>query len=114
MKIGRMYGNHSVSRYKKSHLSGLSRKIFCRDTLLKFKTFSMDLIINFFGRNTLGLLRKSGGKLHYLWRAIDHEGEVLETIATKKRGRKAALKLLKKLLKQYGRPVSIVTDRFRS
>lgn len=57
---------------------------------------------------------KMGGKLHYLWRAVDHEGEVLETIVTKKRDRKTALKLLKKLLKRYGRPVSIVTDRLRS
>lgn len=57
---------------------------------------------------------KIGGKLHYLWRAVDHEGEVLETIVTKKRDRKAALKLLKKLLKRYGRPASIVADKLRS
>lgn len=57
---------------------------------------------------------KIGGKLHYFWRAVDHEGEVLETIVTKKRDRKAVLKLLKKLLKRYGRQVSIVTDRLRS
>ncbi len=49
-----------------------------------------------------------------MWRAVDHEGEVLETIVTKKRDKKAALKLLKSLLKRYGRPVSIMTDRLRS
>jgi putative transposase len=31
------------------------------------------------------------GKAYYLWRAVDHEGEVLEVFATKRRGRKAAL-----------------------
>jgi putative transposase len=51
---------------------------------------------------------------HYLWRAVDHEGEVLEVFATKRRGRKAALKFFKKMMKRYGRPRSIVTDRLRS
>ena len=36
------------------------------------------------------------GEIHYLWRAVDHEGEVLETFVTKKRDRKAALKFLKR------------------
>ncbi len=57
---------------------------------------------------------KIGGKTHYLWRTLDHEGEVLETIVTKRRDKKSALNLLKKLLKLYGRPTSIVTDRLRS
>ena len=57
---------------------------------------------------------KIGGELHYLWRAVDHEGEVLETIVTKSRDKKSALNLLKKLLKRYGRPTSIVTDKLRS
>ncbi len=57
---------------------------------------------------------KIGGELHYLWRAFDHEGEVFETIVTKRRDKKSALKLLKKLLKRYGRPTSIVTDKLRS
>ena len=54
------------------------------------------------------------GKTHYLWRAVDHEGEVLEVFATKRRDRKAALKFLKRTMKRYGRPWSIVTDRLRS
>ncbi len=49
-----------------------------------------------------------------LWRAVDHEGEVLEVFATKRRDRKAALKFLKRTMKRYGRPWSIVTDRLRS
>ena len=54
------------------------------------------------------------GVTHYLWRAVDHEGEVLESFVTKKRDRKAALRFLKKAMKRYGRPEVIVTDRLRS
>ena len=54
------------------------------------------------------------GEMHYLWRAVDHEGEVLESFVTKKRDRKAALRFLKKAMKRYGRPEVIVTDRLRS
>ena len=57
---------------------------------------------------------KINGEMHYLWRAVDHEGEVLEVIATKRRDRKAALKFLKRTMKRYGRPEVIVTDRLRS
>jgi putative transposase len=54
------------------------------------------------------------GETHYLWRAVDHEGEVLEVFATKRRDRRAALKFLKRTMKRYGRPRPIVTDRLRS
>ena len=54
------------------------------------------------------------GEMHYLWRAVDHEGEVLEIFATKRRDRKAALKFLKRTMKRYGGPRVIVTDRLRS
>ena len=54
------------------------------------------------------------GATHYLWRAVDHDGEVLEVFATKRRDRKAALKFLKRAMKRFGRPYSIVTDRLRS
>ena len=57
---------------------------------------------------------KINGVTHYLWRAVDHEGEVLESVVTKARDRKAALKFLKKLMKRHGRPEVIVTDRLRS
>ena len=49
-----------------------------------------------------------------LWRAVDHEGEVLEAFVTKRRDRGAALKFLKRTMKRYGRPQSIVTDRLPS
>ena len=51
---------------------------------------------------------------HYLWRAVDHEGEVLESFVTKARDKKAALKFLKKALRKHGRPEVIVTDKLRS
>lgn len=54
------------------------------------------------------------GETHYLWRAVDHEGEVLESFVTKKRDRKAALRFLRKVMKRHGRPGVIVTDRLRS
>ena len=54
------------------------------------------------------------GETYYLWRAVDHEGEVLEAYVTKKRDRKAALKFLRKTMKRYRHPEAIVTDRLRS
>jgi putative transposase len=54
------------------------------------------------------------GETHYLWRAVDHEGEVLEVFVTKKRDRQAALRFLKKVMKRYGCPEIIVTDKLRS
>ena len=57
---------------------------------------------------------KINGETHYLWRAVDHEGEVLESYVTKKRDKSAALKFLKKALKNHGSPVDVVTDGLRS
>ncbi len=54
------------------------------------------------------------GETHYLWRAVDHEGEVLEVFATKRRDRRAALKFLKRTMKRYGQAKAIVTDWLRS
>jgi len=57
---------------------------------------------------------KINGETHYLWRAVDHEREVLETYVTKRRDRKAALKFLRKIMKRFGQPHAIVTDKLRS
>ena len=54
---------------------------------------------------------KINGKLCYLWRAVDHEGEVLEAVVTTRRDKAAALNFLKRIMKRYGRPRIIVTDR---
>ncbi|WP_413875130.1 IS6 family transposase [Albidovulum sp.] len=57
---------------------------------------------------------KISGERRYLWRAVDHEGEVLESFVTKRRDKEAALKFLRKTLKRHGRVDAIVTDRLRS
>lgn len=56
-----------------------------------------------------------GGKRTYLWRAVDDEGEVLEILAQSHRNKRAATKLLRKLLKKQGYiPDNIVTDKLGS
>jgi putative transposase len=57
---------------------------------------------------------KINGEMHYLWRSVDHEGEVLESFVTKRRDRKAALKFLRKSMRRFGAPKTIVTDKLRS
>ena len=57
---------------------------------------------------------KINGETHYLWRAVDHEGEILESYVTKKRDKKAALKFLRKALKHHGKFETIVTDGLKS
>src|ERR1700676_3843141 len=57
---------------------------------------------------------KINGQMHYLWRAVDHEGEVLESFATKTRDKAAALKFMKNAMKRHGKPKAVVTDGLRS
>jgi len=57
---------------------------------------------------------KLNGEKVYLWRAVDHEGEVLESYVTKTRDKAAALQFLKKALKRHGRAEKIVTDGLES
>ena len=57
---------------------------------------------------------KINGETHYLWRAVDQEGEVLESYFTKKRDKKAALRFFKKTLKQHGSLAEVVADGLRS
>jgi transposase-like protein len=55
------------------------------------------------------------GRRYWLWRAVDNEGEVLDFLVQSKRNAKAALKLMRKLLKKQGRaPTRITTDKLRS
>ncbi len=55
------------------------------------------------------------GRRHWLWRAVDNEGEVLDFLVQSKRNAKAALKLMRKLLKKQGwAPTRITTDKLRS
>ncbi|WP_254684636.1 IS6 family transposase [Sulfitobacter sp. JL08] len=57
---------------------------------------------------------KINGERHYLWQAVDHQGEVLESYVKKVRDKKAALKFLKKAMRKYGNPEVIVTDGLAS
>ena len=55
------------------------------------------------------------GKRMYLWRAVDGEGEVLDILIQSRRNKKAALKLMRKLLKKQGyAPDEVVTDKLPS
>jgi len=57
---------------------------------------------------------KINGETRYLWRAVDHEGEVLESYVTRTRDKAAALRFIRKALKRHGRPEAIVTDGLKS
>ena len=57
---------------------------------------------------------KINGETYYLWRAIDHEGEVLESYVSKHRNKCSALKILRKLMKRYGSCDRLVTDKLKS
>jgi hypothetical protein len=51
------------------------------------------------------------GEQMYLWRAVDHEGEILDMLVQRRRDKRAAVKLMRKLLKGHGfAPAVIVTD----
>ncbi len=53
---------------------------------------------------------KINSQMHFLWRAVDHEGEVLESFASKTRDKAVALTFMKKLMKRHGRARAITTD----
>jgi putative transposase len=57
---------------------------------------------------------KINGEMRYLWRAVDHEGEVLESYVTKTRDKEAALAFIKRAMKRHGGPQAVVTDGLRS
>ena len=53
-----------------------------------------------------GVFVKINRETHYLWRAVDHEGEVLESYVTKTRDKQAALRFMKKVLKRHVASIS--------
>jgi len=57
---------------------------------------------------------KINAESHYLWRAVDHEGEVPESYASKTHDKAAALSFIKRMMKRHGKPGPIVNDRLRS
>src|ERR1700741_5241838 len=61
------------------------------------------------------LVVRIAGEQMYLWRAVDHEGEVLDMQVQRRRDSRAALRLMRKLLKKQGfAPKLLVTDKLRS
>ena len=56
---------------------------------------------------------KVNGEMVYLWRAVDHEGEVLESYVTKKRDKSAALQFMKKTPKRHGKAEAMIADGLR-
>jgi transposase-like protein len=61
------------------------------------------------------MVLRIAGKRVYLWRAVDHEGEVLDMLVQRRRDCRAALRLMRKLLKKQGfAPKLLVTDKLRS
>src|SRR5438477_2468657 len=61
------------------------------------------------------MIVRIAGKHMYLWRAVDHEGEVLEILVQRRRDRSAAVKLMRKLLRRQGfAPTRVTTDKLRS
>ena len=57
---------------------------------------------------------KLNGEMVYLWRAVDHEGEILESYVNRTRDKDAALTFIKKAPKRHGSPATIVTDGLKS
>ena len=57
---------------------------------------------------------KINGVTHYLWRAVDHEGTVIDCYVSKRRNKRAALKFLKNIVSKYGAPKQIITDKLGS
>ena len=57
---------------------------------------------------------KINSEMHYLWRAVDHGGEVLESFDSKQRDKATAAKFIKSAMKRHGKPRVIVTDHLRS
>ncbi len=57
---------------------------------------------------------KIGGKQHYLWRAVDQDGEVVDVYLQKRRDAITAKRFFHRFLKSGGAPREIVTDKLRS
>jgi len=61
------------------------------------------------------MIVRIGGEHMYLWRAVDHEGEILDMLVQRRRDARAALRLMRKLLRKHGfAPKTLVTDKLPS
>lgn len=100
--------SHETVRYWWSRFGPMFVSEICQKRILQLRAFSQ------WKWHVDEVFVKINVERHHLWRAVDHEGEVLECVVTKRRNKKAALKFLRKLMRQYGRLEQIVTDRFPS
>ena len=58
---------------------------------------------------------KINGELHYLWRAVDQDGDTIDILVQKRRNKSAAKRFFRKLLKcQHQSPVRMITDKLKS
>jgi putative transposase len=58
---------------------------------------------------------KINGVLHYLWRAVDQDGDEIDILVQKRKNKKAAMRFFKQFLKvQKGTPLKVVTDKLKS
>lgn len=55
-----------------------------------------------------------GGEPHWLWRAVDDRGDVLDILIQKRRNARAARRFLRMLMRRWGQPRVVVTDKLRS
>ncbi len=55
-----------------------------------------------------------GGKKHWLWRAVDSNGEILDILVQSRRNARAAKRFISKLIVRWGKPRVIITDQLRS
>ena len=92
----------------------ICRPILAKTSRKALKQFRLKLRAELWKWHLDEVFVKINGERHYLWRAVDHEGEVLESYVTKKRDKKAALKFMKKAMQRYGSPNEIVTDKLGS
>ena len=100
----------SIFAIKRCITGGINLAIYLLKTLRR-NHFTRPQI----GAGTLiNVFAKTNGETHYLLRAIDHEGTILDYYVSKRRDRKVARKVLKRLVSRHGLPKAIVTDKLAS
>lgn len=108
-------GGNEESAASKRKQCGIGGTVLVRS--LRPRSVASEHGIYRFGLNGVGIWMmfvRINGEVHYLWRAVDHEGEGVEAFVTKRRNRKAAPRFRRKGMKRYGRPETIVTDKLGS
>ncbi len=122
---------HAVWLYYRFNLSIRDVEDLMAQRNISVSYESIRLWINKFGPEFTGRLRrrhaefgdtyfldevfvKISGKQHYLWRAVDQDGEVVDVYLQERRDANAAKRFFHRVLKSGGTPGEIVTDKLRS